>query len=107
MHAEADLMMDSSLARPRARFHFLSLVWLAAVILSGCAAYPQHKLPTVASMPATGQFKNKPNVYLDVHFYTGKPADAPGENPRAQSELRSLVEQVVKDNQLFDNYTFE
>jgi len=81
----------------------------AALLLGGCASFPDSEFPRVEKLPDRSTFKNKPSVYVDVKTFMDQTEDLSKtiENPAAVGHFKSSVEKVTKESGLFSKYTLD
>lgn len=89
----------------RIAIQVLSLVIF--LLVASCASFERNQLDRINEMPDMSQFQNKPSVYIDLHFYRGKPSENGPELPAGVKQLRPAIEEVAAGSNLFSSYSFD
>jgi hypothetical protein len=82
----------------------------SAVVLTACASFPQHMVPTVTAMPDMGPPAQRPVAHMDVSFFAGEPGNNPtplNEGQPGIKELQLLVHKTVNESGLFQQVLYD
>lgn len=87
----------------------ISLIVFITLFVGGCAVFPGKNLPELDKLPDRSQFKNKPSVALDVKSFmdTSAGKNDPVENAQNTIHLKTLVDKVTRESDLFSRYSLD
>jgi hypothetical protein len=90
------------------QFKKLSFVFLicAAAVLSGCASFRNNELADVGKLPDVSQFKSKPSVFVEPHFYRGEPGSGAPEILTISDKIQEIIGKSLDNSSLFSKYSF-
>ncbi len=81
------------------------LVVCAVTVLSGCASFKNNEVASVGKLPDVSQYKNKPSVFVDSHFYRGLPGKVIME-VQNKAEMEGMIGPSLDDTGLFSKHSF-
>ncbi len=87
------------------KLHVL-LVVCAVTVLSGCASFKNNEVAAVGKLPDVSQYKNKPSVFVDTHFYQGLPGKVIRE-VHNKADVDGMIGPSLGDMGLFSKYSFD
>ncbi len=95
----------SVLRNPR----WISVVLAAALLMGGCASFPDSEVPKIEKLPDKSAFQNKPSVFVDAKTYLDRTDELTNsiENPLAVGPFKAAAEKATKESNLFSKYTMD